>query len=85
MENLDELLKCNFEIQAISNEKDNKIILKGTKINLLVGLSMLTNQLKNSGIKKEDIKEAVEVGLQEDEEIENKAKEKLKTLLDKLF
>lgn len=85
MKNLDELLKCNFEIQAISNEKDNKIILKGTKINLLVGLSMLTNHLKANGIKEEDLKMAFELGMQEDEEIENKAKEKLKTLLDKLF
>ena len=82
---LSEILNCNYEIHIKHNNDGGKVEIKGNSIDLLVGLSLLANQLNESGIQADDIKYAVELGLQDKKETERQVKEHLKEMLNKLF
>ncbi len=82
---INELLSCNYEIHLKHNNDGGKIEINGNSINLLVGISLLASQLKESGIKADEIKHAVELGLQDEKEIERQAKQNLRKMFDKLF
>ena len=82
---INELLSYNYEIHLKHNNDGGKGEIKGSSIDLLVGISLLASLLKESGIKADEIKYAVELGLQDKKEIERQAKQNLRKMFDKLF
>lgn len=84
--NLKEILEQGYEIHIKKEDRElNYLKINGNPMNLLGGLSLLVNQFKGAGIKTEDIKYAVELGLKDDNEIEKQTNDSLKNMLDKLF
>ena len=80
-----DLLKPEFEVHIVCNEKENQTKASGTTPNLLTALSVFVRALKENKIDEELIKYAVEQGLMSDEELNKKTKENLDKIIKKIF
>lgn len=87
MGNLDKLFKeeANFEINMKCEDGKCFARITGSNISLATGLASLVEKLHESGFSKEEINEAVKIGLKSKEEKEEEMKSKLNDILDKLF
>lgn len=64
---------------------DKGVMLCGSDVEARAMLSQMVYQLKSHGLKDDDLREAVELGLMSDEEREQKTNEKIESLIEKLF
>ena len=72
-----DLLKPEFEVHIVCNEKENYTKASGTTPSLLTALSCFVRALKCNKIDEELIKYAVEQGLKDEEDIDKEIKDKL--------
>ena len=64
---------------------DRGIMLCGNDVEARAMLSQIVNQFKEHGIDEEEIKRAVEIGLMSKEERKEVSKDKIESLIEKLF
>ena len=80
-----DLLKPEFEVHIVCNEKENYTKASGTTPSLLTALSCFVSSLRENKIDEELIKYAVNQGLMDKEELDSKMKKKLDELMKKIF
>ena len=82
---LKDLLKPEFEVHVVCNEKENYTKASGTIPNLLTALSVFARALKENKIDEEAIKYAVEQGLKERKDIDKELEKNLDELIKKIL
>lgn len=76
-----DLLKPEFEVHIVHNEKESYTKASGTTSSLLTALSVFVEALKRNDIDEEVIKYAVEQGLRDREELNSEMKKKIDELM----
>lgn len=80
---LKDLLKPNFEVHIVCNDKENYTKASGSTPSLLTALSCFVSTLKESKVDEKLIRYAVEQGFKDEKEIESELKKKLDELMKK--
>ena len=80
-----DLLKPEFEVHIVCNEKENYTKASGTLPSLLTALSTLVNALKENGATEHMINYAVKRGLLNDEELSKETMRNIDKLMKKIF
>lgn len=81
---LEDLLMPKYEVHIVSNKEENYINVKGSVAGLLNALSHLVKNLRENGVKDEDIDYAVKQAKMSDEELKKSILDKLDKLSKKL-
>ena len=82
---LEKLLKPEYEVNLICNDKEKYAKARGSTPSLLTALSTFVNALKENGIDEKIINYAVKQGLLTDKELQNETKKNLQDFMNKLF
>ena len=80
-----DLLKPEFEVHIVHNEKESYTKASGNLSSLLTALSTLVNALKESGATESMINYAVKQGLLNDEELSKETMRSINELMRKIF
>lgn len=82
---LKDLLKPDYDVHIVCNEKEQYTKASGNTPSLLTALSCYVKALKENKIDENCIRYAVEQGLMSDEELNKKTKENLDEIIKKIF
>lgn len=82
---LKDLLRPDYDVHIVCNEKEQYTKASGNTPSLLTALSCYVKSLKENKIDEDCIRYAVEQGLKDKEELSSKAKKNLYKLMKKIF
>lgn len=74
----------NYEISIKGENKGTQILIKGSKVSILSGFSLLVDELLKSDLTEKEIRETFELSFKSDKEIQQEIEERLDNLLDKI-
>ena len=83
--NIKDLLKPEFEVHIVCNERENYTKASGTTPNLLTALSVFVKALKENKIDEGAINYAVEQGLKDEKDVDKELEKNLDELIKKLL
>ena len=82
---LKDLLKLDYDVHIVCNEKEQYTKASGNTPSLLTALSCYVKALKENKIDENFIRYAVEQGLMDEEELSSETKKNLDELMKKIF